>query len=686
MAPFIDGDAKNGGQVAPEPGRLCQIVTPVGNLGYGFVESQIFAELEKLASVPTPTAIILDAGSTDSGPSRLALGITAAPRGHYVRDLGKLLKLVTKYKVPLMFSSAGGDGSDEHVDLMVDVIRELAELPENKSYKLKVVSVYATVANDRVSKRFQAGDIVGCGPCVPALKQEDIDATPRIVAQMGPEPILQAMVANPDFDVMVVGRAYDPAPYIAFAAYHALKKTSTDLKSLSKETLGSFVHMGKILECGGSCARPKSQAASAYLYDDNSFDIIPLDPLAACVPLSVAAHTLYEKTRPDVLHGPGGYMDLTKTSYEQLADGRTVRVRGATFEAYYAQGERYTVKLEGARLRGYRTIFIGSFIDPILVSQLDSVITRIKEYVAFQHKHITEKWDFDFHVYGRDENWNPSAAGVGGRPYAGSKGIFIVGEAVAESQHVATSICASARIGCVHAPYQGQKATSGNFGFGLGGKNELETGPCTEFCVYHLMSLAEGEEGAVAAETHEAGIANTVDGKPLFHWTTVTVGKGEAEDPAAVPAVASTNGGSSTKRDNAPPLYEVAPLPEHPRFLADVAPVVRSKNSGPYEITVDILFSTPDVYELVKASGILTTEVVAKLYGLKVEEMVWCGFFDQALAFKATFPRKRNGRMCASGGFLENDMHGSQQYMNLMELPLGEELEGKLAKVLKTSG
>lgn len=132
MAPYLDGEATDEVHAPSNAGRLCQVVTPVGNLGYGFIESQVIAELDRLATVPTPTAIILDAGSTDSGPSRLALGITAAPRGHYVRDLGKLLKLVAKYKVPLMFSSAGGDGSDEHVDLMVQIIKELAELPENK--------------------------------------------------------------------------------------------------------------------------------------------------------------------------------------------------------------------------------------------------------------------------------------------------------------------------------------------------------------------------------------------------------------------------------------------------------------------------------------------------------------------------------------------------------------------------
>lgn len=501
---------------------------------------------------------------------------------------------------------------------------------------------------------------------------------------MGPEPILQAMVANPDFDIIVAGRSYDPAPYIAWAAYHAMKKNSADIMTLSKETLGRFVHMGKIMECGGQCAIPKSQGASAYIYNDASFDLIPLDPKAACFPLSVAAHTLYEKPRPDILHGPGGYMDLTQAKYEQLEDKRTVRVKGALFESYKAQGERYTVKLEGGRVRGYRTVFVGSFIDPILISQLDAILTRIKEYAGFQHKHITEKWELSFHVYGRDEKWTPT--GDGSRPYRGDKGVFVVGECVAESQKVATSVCASARIGCIHAPYQGQKATSGNFGFGIGGKHELEAGECSEFSVYHLMSLAEGEQGAVFAPSHAEGIANTQDGKPLFHWTETVVGKGEAE--ATSDATAEANDAESAvkqaaKRDFTPPSFQRATIPPNPRFLGDIAPVVRSKNAGPYEITVDILFSSPAIFSLVRDSKILTPETVAALYDMPVAELIWCGFFEQALAFKATFPRKRNGKLAASGGFMENDMHGSQQYMNLMELDLGDDLRAKLEKVIQ---
>lgn len=52
--------------------------------------------------------------------------------------------------------------------------------------------------------------------------------------------------------------------------------------------------MGKILECGGICAVPKGRSMIATMRRD-SFDLIPLAPEERCTPLSVAAHTLYEK-------------------------------------------------------------------------------------------------------------------------------------------------------------------------------------------------------------------------------------------------------------------------------------------------------------------------------------------------------------------------------------------------------
>lgn len=112
---------------------LCHIVTPVGMLGSGFDESQTSNALAKLVATNVPTAIILDSGSTDSGPSKLALGSMSCPRSSYVRDLAKLLELVDTFQVPLIFSSAGGDGSDEHVREMLDVIEEISGHEGNES-------------------------------------------------------------------------------------------------------------------------------------------------------------------------------------------------------------------------------------------------------------------------------------------------------------------------------------------------------------------------------------------------------------------------------------------------------------------------------------------------------------------------------------------------------------------------
>lgn len=111
---------------------VCHIVTPVGMMGYGFDEKLTETALESLVATGTPTAIILDSGSTDSGPEKLALGVTSCPRSSYYRDLSKLLKLVYEFHVPLIFSSAGGDGSDEHVKEISQIIEEIVSEKGNE--------------------------------------------------------------------------------------------------------------------------------------------------------------------------------------------------------------------------------------------------------------------------------------------------------------------------------------------------------------------------------------------------------------------------------------------------------------------------------------------------------------------------------------------------------------------------
>jgi hypothetical protein len=111
---------------------LCRIVTPVGMLGYGFDEGELNLGLELSVHTGAPTAIIMDSGSTDSGPEKLALGMMSQPRSNYYRDLRKLIQAIRKYRVPLLVGSAGGDGSDAHVKDFMNIITEILELPENE--------------------------------------------------------------------------------------------------------------------------------------------------------------------------------------------------------------------------------------------------------------------------------------------------------------------------------------------------------------------------------------------------------------------------------------------------------------------------------------------------------------------------------------------------------------------------
>ncbi|MFB6367034.1 DUF4387 domain-containing protein [Paenibacillus elgii] len=99
--------------------------------------------------------------------------------------------------------------------------------------------------------------------------------------------------------------------------------------------------------------------------------------------------------------------------------------------------------------------------------------------------------------------------------------------------------------------------------------------------------------------------------------------------------------------------------------LFDAAAVLRSKNSGPFEITVDVLFDDPVIYYKIKEQGLINKELVSRLYNIEQDHITQIVFFDQALGFKITFARK-----VSSGAFLDRDVYGAQQHAPLMELEI----------------
>ena len=74
-----------------------RIFTPIGMLGYGFSEAIFWSTMAEGVD-----AVILDAGSTDSGPSKLALGKSTGTRKAYEQDLRTLVAGCHVYRKPLL--------------------------------------------------------------------------------------------------------------------------------------------------------------------------------------------------------------------------------------------------------------------------------------------------------------------------------------------------------------------------------------------------------------------------------------------------------------------------------------------------------------------------------------------------------------------------------------------------------
>ncbi len=89
--------------------------------------------------------------------------------------------------------------------------------------------------------------------------------------------------------------------------------------------------------------------------------------------------------------------------------------------------------------------------------------------------------------------------------------------------------------------------------------------------------------------------------------------------------------------------------------LTELADVVRSKNAGPYELTLDVFFKSQEIYRKVKAAGIFDRDLIKRLYGLRDEEISGIVYFDPAHAVKITIARP-----VPSGSVCDTDVYGAQ--------------------------
>ncbi|MBM7577859.1 DUF4387 domain-containing protein [Jeotgalibacillus terrae] len=101
--------------------------------------------------------------------------------------------------------------------------------------------------------------------------------------------------------------------------------------------------------------------------------------------------------------------------------------------------------------------------------------------------------------------------------------------------------------------------------------------------------------------------------------------------------------------------------------LFKYAKVIRSKNSGPFEVTLDILFDDPAKYQHFKEQNVLTIDKIAELYQISPDQVHHFVYFDPALGIKITIARD-----ISSGSAGDRDVYGAQQHAPLMNIEVEE--------------
>lgn len=101
--------------------------------------------------------------------------------------------------------------------------------------------------------------------------------------------------------------------------------------------------------------------------------------------------------------------------------------------------------------------------------------------------------------------------------------------------------------------------------------------------------------------------------------------------------------------------------------LGDIASVIRSKNAGPFQVTIDIMFAQPGDYERVLASGAIAPAEIARRYAISPADVDIIPF-PRVHSIKVTIPRRWGSRGSGSAG--DRDVYGAQQHGPLVDLEI----------------
>lgn len=438
---------------------MTRVLIPSGALGLGYDQLAM-----DRAIAAGPDIIAIDGGSTDSGPSYLGRGVSKYSRASTRLEWKGLMEARAKAGVPLVIGTAGTCGSDSAVDWLLEITTDIAE---ELKQSLKIAVLRSSQAPDHIAEALTSGKLSPLSPA-PEISENAIREYTNIVALAGAEQIQTAIKTGAD--IIIAGRTTDTAIIAALPLMQGCHA-------------GAAWHGAKIGECGALCATNPQSGVVLIDFDESGFTITPTADGANASPHTVSAHMLYENADPFILYEPGGHLDVTDAQYEAI-DGKSVRATGAK----WVPSERYTVKLEGARIAGYQVMAFALLRDRRYVEHAqqwaDDITQKARTKAIDRLSLSDDEFSIELRLIGKNAtfgalephntNYQPTEIGVMG---------FVTAQSPQKAQEIGKIL----NPYLLHHPLT-QEEEQPTFAFQFS-PAEVPVGPVYEFCLNHVMEL-----------------------------------------------------------------------------------------------------------------------------------------------------------------------------------------------------
>lgn len=688
------------------PELIYRVVSVCGALGYGFPKESLEQALKGRVD-----AIVSDGGSMDAGPYYLGTGTEYFEREAVKADFRNMVEAGQKAGCPVILGSSGMAGGDRNLDLMLDVAKEIFE--ELDVRDVKVATIGAELDPQVAVDEFLKGALLPTGNG-PHLTEASLRES-TIAGQMGIHPLMTALESGARY--VLAGRSCDVALFASDMIRRGIDP-------------GLAYHVGHVLECGALACDPgsPSDCLVAEIYDDGSAVFTAPNPDRRCTPYSIAAHSLYEESHPQLQFYPEGILAMEKTEF--FARGpRSTGIRNSRF-VRSGKPWPWSIKLEGARCLGHRKISL-IHIDAADLPKIPS----------------------DVLVYGRN--------GVQSRPVGpNEREVGIIIETRSAKEEAAILLASLLTHYLIHYGYPGRKATAGNIAYPLSPNLVsfrrddgtfgaiVPSGTRDPVFFDNYLAIKSAVIGLIEKEFPDA-LANAsfemIEADACSPAILVrTVGadreeleKAHSEEVARLTAIAKAKPGSLFSLDAADAyewsLYHLLqnedviknvmfPITyfqasgrewrqigrERPRYfdigitdydgslddrtlsliadvppdgiehgtgrLLDMAVVIRSKDAGINRLTFDIIFNSPASFEAALKSNLFFKDSVARILGVPSRAVVGTYFVDSCNAIKITLDRPN-----ISASIDERDVFGAQQQSSIEALTIPLYVE-RLAK------